>query len=421
MKTIRVFSIISVLLISISCANSQTSWTRQTSGTTETLHSVSFSDAITGWAAGNNGIVLNTSNGGAVWNSQNPGITTNLNSIHFINSSTGWVAGALGIIERTTNGGISWNIQQSGFPNLTLYSVYFTNSLSGFAVGFETDLGPAVAKTTNGGVLWIKLNYDLPAANTFNSVHFPSSSSGWIVTGGGRIYNTANGFILIPQVSGVTSALSSVFFTDNFNGYITGAGGVILRTFNGSTWFQVQTGVSADLNSVFFPVPSTGWTAGGAGTILKTSNSGVNWSAQNSGTTQKLRSIVFANSLTGWAVGDSGVIVNTTSGGTLTGINQVSNSVPLKHNLFQNYPNPFNPSTKIIFDVPQDQKKTNESVVKLVVYDVTGREVTTLVNEQLSPGKYEVNFNAAKYSSGVYYYRLSAQDFSEVKKMVLTK
>ena len=237
MKIIKIISIVSLIFMTAGICYSQSPWTTQISGTTETLNSVSFSGTLNGWVSGNNGIILNTTNGGLNWNIQNSGVNVNLQSICFVNILTGWTVGATGIILKTINGGQVWSIQQSGFPNLTLYSIDFTNALSGFAVGFETDLGPAVAKTTNGGVSWIKLNYDLPAANIFNSVHFPSSSSGWIVTGGGRIYSTANGFILIPQVSGVTGALSSVFFTDNFNGYITGAGGIILRTFNGSTWF----------------------------------------------------------------------------------------------------------------------------------------------------------------------------------------
>ncbi|MCB0726023.1 MAG: T9SS type A sorting domain-containing protein [Ignavibacteriae bacterium] len=104
---------------------------------------------------------------------------------------------------------------------------------------------------------------------------------------------------------------------------------------------------------------------------------------------------------------------------TVIGINQLSTVVPDKFSLSQNYPNPFNPSTKIQFDV---KNITNgSSNVKLVVYNMTGKEVSTLVNEKLSSGSYEVDFNGSNLSSGVYYYRLSVDGFTETKKMSLIK
>jgi len=86
-----------------------------------------------------------------------------------------------------------------------------------------------------------------------------------------------------------------------------------------------------------------------------------------------------------------------------------------KFNLFQNYPNPFNPSTKISYSLPK------ESFVTLKVYDVLGNEIAILVNEKKSVGNYEVNFDATKLSSGIYYYKLTAGNFSQVKKMILIK
>ena len=90
-------------------------------------------------------------------------------------------------------------------------------------------------------------------------------------------------------------------------------------------------------------------------------------------------------------------------------------SVPLKFNLSQNYPNPFNPSTKISYSLPK------ESYVTLKVYDVLGKEVATLVNEKESAGNYEIDFDASGFSSGIYYYKLVAGNFSQVKKMILIK
>lgn len=96
------------------------------------------------------------------------------------------------------------------------------------------------------------------------------------------------------------------------------------------------------------------------------------------------------------------------------GIKQIS-SIVKNFSLSQNYPNPFNPSTKINFAIP------NSEHVSLRVYDLLGREVKVLVNESLTPGEYEIDFDGKNLSSGMYYYSLRAGEYVDVKKMVLVK
>jgi len=90
-------------------------------------------------------------------------------------------------------------------------------------------------------------------------------------------------------------------------------------------------------------------------------------------------------------------------------------TIPAVFSLDQNYPNPFNPVTSIKYSIPK------QTLVKLIVYDVIGREVTTLVNNELKPGNYETTFDATNLASGVYFYRIEAGNFTDVKKMVLIK
>ena len=97
------------------------------------------------------------------------------------------------------------------------------------------------------------------------------------------------------------------------------------------------------------------------------------------------------------------------------GITHISSEVPSKYNLSQNYPNPFNPTTNIKFDIPKNEFAT------MKVYDMLGKEITTLVNEKLNAGTYSVDWNASEYPSGVYFYRLQTDSYTEVKKMILTK
>jgi hypothetical protein len=95
---------------------------------------------------------------------------------------------------------------------------------------------------------------------------------------------------------------------------------------------------------------------------------------------------------------------------------------PTEYKLEQNYPNPFNPTTKIRYSIPETPLPLGKWLgVRLVVYDILGNEVTTLVNEQKEPGYYEVDFNASQFASGVYIYCLQAGSFVSTKKLMVLK
>ena len=97
------------------------------------------------------------------------------------------------------------------------------------------------------------------------------------------------------------------------------------------------------------------------------------------------------------------------------GIQTISSEIPSGFSLEQNYPNPFNPVTNIKFSIPKS------GMVTLKIFDVSGREVAQLINENLSVGSYNYDFNASHLSSGVYFYRISSEGFTDVKKMILVK
>ncbi|MCU0372067.1 MAG: YCF48-related protein [Ignavibacteria bacterium] len=114
----------------------------------------------------------------------------------------------------------------------------------------------------------------------------------------------------------------------------------------------------------------------------------------------------------------------------LTGIKPIGTAVPGKFELSQNYPNPFNPSTKIRFSIPSSDKipspegygiSRGVGLVTLKIFDITGREIATLVNEPLQPGSYEVTFDGSKLTSGVYFYKLISGEFTDTKRMILIK
>jgi thiol-disulfide isomerase/thioredoxin len=98
-----------------------------------------------------------------------------------------------------------------------------------------------------------------------------------------------------------------------------------------------------------------------------------------------------------------------------TSITKLGSEIPSKYDLYQNYPNPFNPTTNIKFDIIKN------GIVKLDVYDITGRNINSLVNGRLEAGKYEFNLNASYLPSGVYFYKLETENFTMTRRMVLLK
>ena len=122
---------------------------------------------------------------------------------------------------------------------------------------------------------------------------------------------------------------------------------------------------------------------------------------------------IISNSVA-YAAGGYGVVIKTSNGDATTAIN-TNTEIVKNFILKQNYPNPFNPVTKINYEL----RVTN--YVKLQVYNVLGKKVAVLVNEKQSPGTYQVEFDAGHLVSGVYFYRLEAGDFTDVKRMVLVK
>lgn len=189
---------------------------------------------------------------------------------------------------------------------------------------------------------------------------------------------------------------------------------LIMRTSDrGQNWASIPVPANTIFYGVQFPTPSIGYLSG-KDNVWKSTDSGLNWFSIYNHNAQELYSLHFINASTGYVCGDSGVVFKTTTGGVI-GINPISTEVPNDYLLYQNYPNPFNPTTNIKFAIPK------ASFVKLAVYDILGREVEILVNESLTPGTYEVKWDASKVSSGIYFYRLNAENFSDIRKMSFIK
>jgi photosystem II stability/assembly factor-like uncharacterized protein len=417
-----------VILFSDAQVNSQ--WMMLNSGTTQNLNAIHFLNINTGFAAGTNGTAIMTTNGGSNWITLNTGSSLELRDVHFFNPQIGILCGFNGLILRTSNSGNNWNNINSGTTNhllglsffndsigvcpgnsgtilyttngglnwatgqptgymVTFYSAFMVNASTGYAAGVNTIFSPLIAKTTNGGAAWTYYSFYVNNNEaTLNCIYF---------------FDVQNGI-----------AVSNLW---------NGQGGISFTTNSGLNWSSQIFPYA--LTGVDFPSPLIGYSVGANGYILKSSDGGNTWSQQISGTTVLLKSVDFIDSLNGYATGYGGTILKTTNGG-ITSVTKKSREIPAKYILYQNYPNPFNPSTKIKFQIPSVGQR-HAFDVRLVIYDLLGHEVATLIpplrggHEGLQPGTYEVEWDASNYPSGVYFYKLETEYFTQTKKLILLK
>jgi len=233
--------------------NGGANWvTIYTTNSSASLYSVYFLNSDTGYAVGNM-IILKTTNGGTNWISQNPqGNSNELYSVFFTNDTTGYAVGGYGTYIKTTNGGSNWSVetfQTSGiWPYTELYSVYFPTKNTGYIVGYYaismSSGGAYFAKTTDGGTNWVSLlPNNLPSQTHLYSVYFTDSITGYAVSDGGIIIKTTNGgtnwIIQYPFIPPYNN-LNCVFFPDSNTGYAVGNAGTIFKTTNGGTWIEQE-------------------------------------------------------------------------------------------------------------------------------------------------------------------------------------
>jgi len=357
----------------IKTVNGGTTWSPLTiAGYTSTVWGISFYNSTTGWGCGFTGKIFKTVNGGGQWTTVTVG-TEAFRDIVFANQSTGLVCGDIGRLYKSTNGGDNWTAKN---PGTTLMLRCITNyNASHFWIGGGSGSDGIIVKSTNSGDSWETMQtFERP----IKKIQFVNSTTGFAASDS-RVYKSTNGGANWVDINLPTSGYFLTFHMANANvGYASNWDNTYKTLDGGATWFEQNT-----------VLPTTA-----------------------------MHDIEFAPGSTsiGWMCGSDGAMVYTNnSGGNAIGIEPISGSVPENYSLGQNFPNPFNPTTNIRLNVPKS------GFVKLTVFDMTGRETAVLVNENLSAGEYNVDFNAAALTSGVYFYRVEAGSFTDVKKMMLVK
>lgn len=404
--------LITFIITFISFSNASSQWTVSETGLAQVYTSISAANDNVVWTSGHLGVVARTVNGGSSWNLSVVGDSLSLENIYAIDENIALVIARdyspdKSMIWRTSNGGATWI--QVYEQSVNLNAIEVNPSGTGLCVGNAAGGRWSILKTTNFGTSWDTTGMFLAGSgNGYGNCLYSNGSDYWFGASAGRLFHTSNNGASWDSVIVGSSTVTNLWFNGSIG--IISAGQKYRSTDGGLTWNPITHPASS-----FTPTAGIGdkfWQVSAGSIYIYTStDSGLNWSTSTSVET-KTDIAISRTGGTVWIATASARVLHNSSG---VGISTISSQVPENFSLSQNYPNPFNPSTKIKFAIP------NSSFVKLAVYDMLGREVSSLVNEQLQPGTYEYEFDASQLNSSVYFYKISAEQFSEVKKMILIK
>jgi len=386
-------------------------WMSQVAADVLPLYAIDMVDSSTGWTVGEKELILRTTDGGKHWKAQTPARREALQAVASIDEQHAFAGGSA--FMSTTNGGSTWT--RTALPeNYIITGLSFIDLRTGWAAIAATTASQRVLHTTDGGVTWV----EQPVSSRVYAIDFVDSNYGWCAGASGFIHATTNGGrTWTVQTFGAVGVFSSIDFVDRTYGWVV-AEHLILRTIDGGVhWDTSDVSINAGYRGVRFVNRDTGWVVGSQGRIIVTTNGGSSWITQRTGAIRQrdLFAVDAISSRLVWASGYGGEILHTTNGGGITTVESAGAETPAGFELKQNYPNPFNAITKIRFGI------TSSGFVSLRVYDMLGREVSTLVEEHLAPGYFEARFDASRLASGIYYYRLLADGHSAVRKMLLLK
>lgn len=399
-------------------------WSEQISGFNGDLWSVSSVDSNIAWVSGDSLKVLKTTNGGVTWISvpvvtQYERIVFPIYNIYAIDADNAICTGSSNTytkVYKTTNGGNSWSevfYQLGGFID----NIYMFDTLHGILTGDPVGSRFSMWKTSNGGANWDSTGLYIASyageAGVINNL-FVDGSKIWMgISGSNKMYYSTNygttWIVYFPP------SITNVLWSNNpaSSMFILGAQNLYMSTNSGMNWSQISG------------VPGSGWFSGLTGTgnewwstrsglsVYYSSNNGSSWNTQYTVSSKTFNSLSkIKNGKFIWGIRKGGGI---SKYGLISGINAISQNIPEYYKLYQNYPNPFNPTTEIRFDL---KEKAN---VMLEIYDINGKEISTLVNRELNAGSYSVDFDASSFSSGVFFYVFRTNNYIETKKMILIK
>lgn len=372
----------------------------------------------------------------------------NINCVLALDTTNAWVTTTRGKMLRTANGGYNWTIQfdlgLSGYFNGMKFSRKFPNIGYTFADA-PNFTGIYVLKTTDFGNNWQQQFISIPGfVGLYNSISVIDSTHVWLglnsqsghtvklimTTNAGLNWSIINMNQDGPGPRNIQFSSNKLFGVCQL--YYTPC--PLFRSTNGGFSWNIGLFTSGPDQNIRWIEESS---------VIYFQNYGQIQRSTNNGTSVTNMTLPFVpgfdhqlwymdavkindQSIYAMCITSRRKVITLVDTLRVLGIQQVSSEIPESFDLRQNYPNPFNPGTKIKFSIPLsggvDGAIGGSVLAKLIVYDILGREIATLVNEQLSPGTYEIDWSAGNYPSGVYLYQLRADgNVIDTKRMVLLK
>jgi len=360
-------------------------------------------------------------------------------TMQFLDENTGFILKENRHIVKTTDGGQSWRtvLEPVAFnARNRVGGISFPSSQIGYAWMSLNDYPEYyVYKTTDGGESWFQIKLLNGPGYISGNMAFFDENTGviagpqrWMMrtTNGGNDWDTVFNFHSFPSHL-TRKDFKDIYIMNEDKAWVVGIGFICYTTDKGLNWYYVNhniNGIDSSFYTVNFFKDTLGYVACYDGTILKTTDGGLNWTADPS---LKNSAIIFSAGINQFGRAFFG-----TSDGRLIATENITSVKEIKNEINQldlsyNYPNPFNASTKIRFTVPASGK--NQKNVKLEIFDLLGRKVSTLVDKELSSGTYEIEciFNnstlekSVENSSGVLFYRLTIDNQTITKKMLYLK
>lgn len=424
-------------------ADAQGTWSRIEVPTQQFLETVFFTDSLSGWASGDSGTIIHTSDGGTTWSLQNSGTKDEITSLFFLDSNRGW-ASAINysvspfgtLLLKTMNGGINWTGIQYPDSDIFITCILFRDSLNGWMGGRQN----ALVRTTDGGATWTQAVIDTSVLAFFPvlSIKFYNDKYGYACGGSfdiaGVIWRTENGgdtWDAMDPSEAPPDEIHELHIFDSL--HVIGAGGDpdygggvgMIRTSDGGlTWKNQPLGMPGNAFDIDFRNNYEAWSPlGPRRTLIYSLDAGVTWTEIAAPDSAAIFKMTFPDSLHGWAVGRYGAVLKykpPPSGG----INPGPVADPDAVILYQNNPNPFSFSTKIRFRIPEELGQVQLTVK---VSNILGFDVATLVDGEFPPGNHEATFNSMNLPDGIYFYRLVANASGKAipgagpRKMILMK
>jgi len=311
---------------------------------------------------------------------------------------------------RSADKGLSWNQLTNGLIQMTQGKITFDNKgIIILAMTPENFSGNRFYKSFDNGDSWVQTSGQL-SSNT-NSIVINSNNHLFAGTGSAGIFVSTNlGDIWTPINKGLTNLTISEIA-------ISPAGYIFTSTYpdsiyrledNDTLWTKINNGFAYDIE---FDQKGNVYIGTEKG-IKCSRDNGNNWTSVG---LDSLKITCLKYISTGYLIAGTNNGNLFKSEQLITTILKEESLVPIKTALQQNYPNPFNPSTNISFTLP------SQTLVSLKVFDLMGREVASIVSEEMSAGNHSKQWNAVNMSSGIYFYRLTAGSFTETKKLVLIR